>query len=627
MMRSENQRKTMGSNIRPGLLLGVVICVLLVLASLTIYWQTRHYPFINYDDNLYVTENFHIQKGVSLENLKWAIHATHAFNWHPLTWLSHMVDIEIYGLGAGGHHMTNVLFHMANTLLLFVLLKGMTCGLWPSVFVAALFALHPLHVESVVWISERKDVLSTFFGLLTLISYMRYTQHRSRAGYGLALLFFILGLMAKPMLVTLPFVMLLLDYWPLGRVKFSSTFRPKPADQNSSVFSLVSEKLPFFMLTAASCVVTYYAQQNGGAVMPFDIMPLGLRISNAVISYIAYMGKMFWPVRLAVIYPYPDAYAVWKVAAAVALLLGIFILVIMQIRRRPYLAVGWFWYFGTLVPVIGLLQVGIQAFADRYTYVPLVGLFIMIAWGIAEIVDRWRLKPALVAPVAIILTLVLITASRSQVYHWANDITLYSHALKITEKNFKAHNNLAAALSERGRHEEALFHMTTAVELSSHNPSSINNLGYIQMQQGRYEEAIINFRRALDLNPNYLKAHQNLAMALIQTDKIDEAVNHYRILLDIAPDSKDVLNDLANAMVKQRRITEALSYYSKALDLDPNDAEIHNNFGVAWIHMGRFEKAVDHFRRALQLNQGYIDARENLKKALKLQQGFNKRNI
>jgi tetratricopeptide (TPR) repeat protein len=421
--------------------------------------------------------------------------------------------------------------------------------------------------------------------------------------------------------------MLLLDYWPLGRIKFCSTFRLKPADQISSVFSLVSEKLPFFMLTAASCVVTYYAQQNGGAVMPFDIMPLGLRISNAVISYIAYMGKMFWPIRLSVIYPYPDAYAVWKVAAAAALLLGIFILVIMQIRQRPYLVVGWLWYFGTLVPVIGLFQVGIQAYADRYTYLPLVGLFIMIAWGFAEIVGRWRLKAVLLAPVATILTLVLITTSRTQIDHWANDISLYSHALKITEKNFKAHNNLASALSERGRHEEALFHMTAAVKLSSHNPISINNLGYVQMQQGLYEEAIINFKRAIDLKPNYLKAHQNLAMTLIRTDKIDEAVYHYKIALDIAPDSKDVLNDLANLMVKQRRITEALAYYSKALDLDPDDAEIHNNCGVAWSYMGKFGKAADHFRKALQLNQGYVDARENLKKALKLQQGFKKRDI
>ena len=618
MINLESTDKKIGMKNRPRLRIDVVICVFLVLATLIVYRGIQHYAFTNYDDNLYVTENLHIQKGFSSENLKWAIHATHSFNWHPLTWLSHTLDVELYGLDAGGHHLTNVLFHMVNAVLLFVLLKGMTGALWPSAFVAALFALHPLHVESVAWISERKDVLSTFFGLLTLISYKQYTQQRSRAGYMLALLFFILGLMAKPMLVTLPFVLLLLDYWPLGRMKFYSTFRLESSGKASRIFSLLLEKIPFFILTAASCVVTYYAQQSGGAVKTFDMLPMALRISNAMVSYVAYMGKMFWPARLAIFYPYPDSYAVWKMLAAAALLLGIFILVIIQIRRRPYLAVGWLWYFGTLVPVIGLVQVGNQALADRYTYVPLIGLFIMIAWGGAEIVGRWRLKPVFVALAAGSLLAALMVTSRIQVGHWANDITLYSHALKTTEENAKVHNNLAVALMDRGRYDEALYHMTAVVNLDPGNPISINNLGCLQMRQGLYEEAMRNFGRALDLYPSYWKPHQNLATALMRTGKTDEAIAHYQLALDLSPDNSEILNDLANAMVGQGRTSEALSFYSKALHLAPDDPEIHNNFGVAMIHMGRYENAIKHFRMALQLNPGYADARQNLNKALKL---------
>ena len=602
---------------RPRFRLDVIICVFLVLATLIVYRGIQHYTFINYDDPSYVTENLHIKTGLSSENLQWAIRATHSFNWHPLTWLSHMLDVELYGLDAGGHHLTNVLFHIANTLLLFILLKGMTGALWPSAFAAALFALHPLHVESVAWVSERKDVLSTFFGLLTLISYKQYARQRSRAGYMLALLFFILGLMSKPMLVTLPFVMLLLDYWPLGRVQFEDGLRLRPAGQTPSVFSLLLEKAPFFILTAASCVVTYYAQQSGGAVQTIGRLPLALRIENAIISYVAYIGKMFWPTRLAVFYPYPEAAAVWKVVAAAAVLAGVFILVVLQIRRRPYGAVGWLWYVGTLVPVIGLVQVGSQAMADRYTYVPMIGLFIILAWGAAEIVGRWRLKPVWVAPAAGLLLLALMLTSRAQVGHWANSVTLYTHALEVTENNATAHNNLALALTDREKYPEALQHISAAVNLTPGNPSSFNNLGYVQMKQGRYEEAIRNFEQALVLYPGYWKAHQNLATVYLQSGKIDMAVSHYQAALAIAPDNKNVLNDFANVLVMQNRAREALPYYETALGQDPYDSEIHNNYGVALFHLGQLEKAADHFRKALQLDPGYAEAGENLARALK----------
>ncbi len=364
----------------------IAICLLFILLIIAIYWQVGRFDFINYDDIGYITGNDHVKSGLTLKGLIWAFQTTGFSNWHPLTWLSFMLDIELYGLNAGGHHLTSVLFHIANTLLLFLLLRRMTAALWPCAFVAALFALHPLHVESVAWISERKDVLSTFFGLLALISYVRYTERLGRLWYLSALLFFIFGLMAKPMLVTLPFVLLLLDYWPLGRIKFNSALVFSHPIKLARFFLCCLKKYRFSYLQRLPVCVTYYAQQSGGSLMPSDMFPLGSRIANAVVSYVAYIGKMFWPAQLAVFYPYPDSFAVWQVAAAAAVLVAIFIWVTVQIRKRPYLAVGWLWYFGTLVPVIGLVQVGGQAMADRYTYVPLIGLFIMIAWGGAELV-------------------------------------------------------------------------------------------------------------------------------------------------------------------------------------------------------------------------------------------------
>ena len=384
MYFNNNVKKTL-FNVR----LGIWICFSLVISILCIYWQVRHFSFVNYDDPQYVTANYAVQAGLAFENIRWAFTAVHANNWHPLTWLSHMLDCQIYGLDPGRHHLTNVLFHILNTLLLFLVFKKMTGALWKSAFVAALFALHPLHVESVVWVAERKDVLSTFFFMLTLWSYTRYVERTNLYNYLMVLLFFMLGLMTKPMLVTLPFVFLLLDYWPLQRFCFGSS---DSNGQRSFYWGLVWEKMPLFILSSASSVVTYLVQKSSGAVNSLAAIPFHVRIANALLSYVSYIEKMLWPEHLAVLYPYPNVILPWKIVCAGLLLMMISVFIFRRLRSKPYLAVGWLWYLGTLVPVIGIVQVGAQAMADRYTYVPLIGIFFIAAWGGADLVTKWRFR-------------------------------------------------------------------------------------------------------------------------------------------------------------------------------------------------------------------------------------------
>jgi tetratricopeptide (TPR) repeat protein len=583
------------------------ICLILTTLILAVYSQLIHYDFVSLDDKMYVTSNRHVKSGINPEGFLWSFRTTDCSNWHPLTWLSHMLDIELYGLDAGGHHLTNVLFHIANALLVFVLLKGMTGAFWPSAFAAAFFALHPLHVESVAWISERKDVLSTFFGLLTLISYMRYTQQSSRSGYMLALLFFMFGLMAKPMLVTLPFVLLLLDYWPLGRIKFSSTFRIQSSGQSVTVFSLLSEKIPFFLFTAASCIATYYAQQSGGAVKTFSMFPLGLRISNAVVSYVAYMGKMFWPAQLSIFYPYPDAYAVWKIAAAAAVLMGIFILVIMQIKRRPYLAVGWLWYFGTLVPVIGLVQAGDQSLADRYTYIPLIGLFILIAWGAADIFDRWRVRRIFAVVTAVILILALSAVSHIQVSHWENNITLFSHAVKVTRNNYLAHLSLGKALHDAGRDRQAQQHYADALQINPNSTHAHVNIGSGLLAQGKISEAMDHFNQALGLNPDFAEAHNNLGLALVRIGKIENSIPHFRRALKINPEFTNAMINLNVATAINDKINSAVQRMRSSLRINAPRAD----FDLKMVELSNRKRdvfsAIEKYRTALSKQPGFSE--------------------
>ncbi len=581
-------------NTRPELL----ICLLLVAAILVVYWQIRNHEFVSYDDGLYVTENPYVRAGLTPESISWAFTATHSSNWHPVTWLSHMLDIELYGMNSGQHLMTNMLFHIANTLLLFSVLRRMTGGseargqrsedpltssLTSCGFVAALFALHPLHVESVAWVAERKDVLSTFFMMLTMQSYIRYAKQPGIGTYLPVFLFFALGLMAKPMLVTLPFVMLLLDYWPLHRFyKNSDIHESGDSGINSSIpqflnLSIFYEKIPFFALTAASCVITFLVQKSGGSVGALDILPLDVRIANALVSYICYIGKMIWPLHLAVLYPHPRIIPAWQIAGACLILVSVSLLVVRNMRQRPCLAVGWFWYIGTLVPAIGLVQVGRQAMADRYTYIPLIGLFIMVAWGIPEILSGWRYRNRLLTPFAVVILLALTTISWKQAQYWKNSITLYEHTLCVTTDNDTIHYNMGNALSARGKYDKAIWH----------------------------------YAEALRLFPDAEK-YNNLGLALFRKGNIDEAVKCYAEALKIYPDSDEAHNNLGNAFAARGKLDKSVFHYSRALQISPENANVHNNLGLALIQKGDIDGAVTHFQEALRIKSDYKEAYNNL---------------
>ncbi len=494
----------------------IFVSLLLVFATIAIYSQVVNFDFVNYDDDDYIYKNSYVQKVLTLESIKWAFTTNHASNWHPLTWLSHMLDIQLYGMDSGKHHLTNLIFHIANTLLLFFLFKQMTGKLWQSSFVAALFALHPLHVESVAWLSERKDVLSTFFWMLTMLSYVRYTGKPGIITYLPVLFFFIIGLMAKPMLVTLPFVLLLLDYYPLRRLRFTDD--KKIIIKKSSIshfslltshFSLLSEKIPLLIFAAISSVITLLAQQSGGAVRSLYEQPLTYRITNAMISYVGYIEKMIIPHDLAIFYP-PCIFSWWQIAGASLLLLAVSFFVIKRIKDYPYLFTGWFWYIGTLVPVIGFVKAGSQAMADRYTYIPLIGLFMMIAWGIPELIERWRIRKTIFNTVVTAYILILSVTAWMQVQYWKNSITLFSHALEVTENNILVQTNLGLALIEQGRTDEGIIHYLKALQLEPDNAKIHNNLGVALFQKGRIKEAIAHFQKALETNPNDADAKQNL---------------------------------------------------------------------------------------------------------------------
>ena len=592
------------------------ICLFLIVAISAVFWQVRNHEFLNYDDKAYVTENSHVRAGLTLKGIIWAFTTTDADNWHPLTWLSHMLDYQLYGLNPAGHHLTSLLFHIVNTLLLFLVFKRMTGALWGSGFIAALFALHPLHVESVAWVAERKDVLSTFFWILTIWTYVRYTEQPRLNRYMLVLLSFALGLMAKPMLVTLPFVLLLVDYWPLGRLQFGprsgrhrlNTSRSKgTSDQRSFALRLVLEKVPLFVLAAVSSFLTFFVQRSGGAVAPLELVPLENRVANALVSYVSYIGKMIWPHRLAVFYPYPDTFPIWHVAGAGLLLGAVSFLAILGARRRPYLMVGWLWYLGTLVPVIGLVQVGLQAMADRYTYVPFIGLFIMVAMGVPDILSGWRYRGIVMAISGGLLLAIFMAITWLQVQYWQNGVTLFEHALEVTPNNPLSQSSLGAALADQGKTQEAIAHYTEALRIKPYNAEVHNNLGAALIQQGKIQEAIIHYTEALRINPEYVEAHYNLGNALARQGNTQEAIVHYTEVLRIKPDDADAHNNLGNALSEQGKIEEAIAHYTEALRIVPHDVMVHNNLGNALARQGNIREAIVHYTEALWINPDFAE--------------------
>jgi len=600
-----------------------LIYLLLVLTTVTVFWQVRNHEFINLDDSKYVTENRHVQNGLTLDSMIWAFTTTQVANWHPLTWLSHMLDCQLYGLNPKGHHLTNVFLHLLNTLLLFFILQRMTGALWRSGLVAAFFALHPLHVESVAWVAERKDVLSTLFWLLTMWGYIWYVERPRLTRYLLTLLAFTLGLMTKPMLVTMPCVLLLLDYWPLKRFQLSQPGGDTPAttgifkEQGVPFLRLLLEKTPFFALAAASSIVTFLAQRSGGAVSALDVYPVKIRIANALVSYVSYIGQMVWPRGLAVFYPHPGTHLPgWHAVGAGLLLACISIAVIRAARRHPYLAVGWLWYLGTLVPVIGLVQVGAQAMADRYTYVPLIGLFVIIAWSIPDLLAGNHYRKIVLSMAVGTVLLALTVCSWLQVQHWKNNLTLFKHALKVTAKNYVAHDSLGNALAQQGKVEEAIDHYYEALKIKPNLVNLHNNLGVALLEQRKVKEAMSHYDIALRLNADYAETYNNFGVAWFTVGEFDKAIAHYHEALRLDPAYGKAHNNMGNALVEHGRFEEAILHYSKALETKVHYPEAHNNLGVALAQQGKLNEAIVQFKEALRLKPDYTQARANLDLAL-----------
>jgi hypothetical protein len=521
----------------------ITLALLLLLLTLAVYGEVVTHEFIAYDDDAYVVSNPFVQKGISRATVTWAFTSFHEGNWHPLTWLSHMADVRLFGLNPRGHHAVNLLLHAANSVLLLILFTRMTGALWRSAFVALLFALHPAHVESVAWVAERKDVLSTLFWLLAMLAYVRSVERPGAAGTVLVMLAFSGALMSKPMAVTLPFVLLLMDYWPLGRL----------AGNNRCSFRiLVVEKIPLFFLATVSCALTVLAQSRILAVVPLDALPFPTRLAHAVTAYASYVGKMFWPRNLAVLYPFPATVAPGKVAAAAFLVVTVTAVAIVVRRRIPALPVGWFWFLGTLFPVIGLVQVGQQALADRYTYIPFIGLFLMMAWGIPEAVAGWRQRTWFLAVAGLAVMVSLSVLTRRQVAYWRDSVTLFEHTLRVTTANSVIQVNLGNVLEARGLHAEAVSHYREALRTRPGFAEAHYNLANALFAQQNASEAVMHYREAVRLKPGYGQAHANMGVALQSLGRIPEAMEQYRTALRINPDDFRARSNLDACLLQQK---------------------------------------------------------------------------
>jgi tetratricopeptide (TPR) repeat protein len=612
----------------------VFICLWLALVTLLVYEPVFHAQFIGYDDPDYVSANPHVLSGITLANLRWAFVTNHAGNWQPLTWISLMLNSQYFGPRAGAFHAVNLLLHVANTLLLFLWLYGATGAKWRGALVAALFALHPLHVESVAWITQRRDMLSTLFWMLALLVYTDYAKTSRISHYFFALALFGIGLMAKPMLVSLPFVLLLLDYWPLGRFAERRTFRP------------LIEKLPFLAFSIASSVITLFAHQRVHAMMPLDMAPIFVRAQNATLAYIAYIGKLFRPAGLAVIYPYNLHPSPIHALVSLAALMIVSVAVISTRRSKPYLFTGWLWFLVTLAPVIGIIQVGPQAMADRWTYISFIGLFIILAWGGSDALNRLRI-PSFAQAIGASIALVLCAGlTRAQLQYWHDGIALFQHAMNVTVPNGTAEAQLGFELAQQGQDDEAIAHYKAALQSHPRADGTWNNLGASLAATGKLEEAIDAFQNALKLDPSMSDAHGNLALALARSGRLQESLIHFgdaarlepenanvhnvyavmlgaagrtneamqefQIALQLAPDSAATHVNLANLLVKQHARDEAMAHYSEALRLNPAFAEAHYYIASLLLEEGKTEDAAAHYIAALQIKPDYVPAMVSL---------------
>ncbi len=618
-----------------------LICLALVIVTIAAFWQLKDSGFVNFDDQLYVYENTYIQSGINTDSIKLAFSsdlAKHSGHWHPLTWLSLMLDHSLFGLNPTGYHLVNLLFHVLNTVFLFLVLRRMTGALWPSAFVAALFAIHPLHVESVAWVVERKDVLSTFFWMLTMGAYSYYVEQKTVQRYAFVLLFFILGLMSKPMLVTLPFVLLLLDFWPLQRfsearptsripvagikpedsgkkkksgkkaaekaaaaVKPAQVTKPAVSEFKWSLLSpLLLEKVPLFALAILSSIVTYLAAHSAGAVHS-NAIPLFVRIGNAFISYGAYIVKMMVPVNLAVLYPYPESVILWQVFGALLLMMAVTVTVIWRMKQSLYLATGWFWYLGTLVPVIGIVQAGPQAMADRYTYVSLIGLFIMIAWGIAEVSQKWKYRKEALRAASAVCILCFSILTWKQVGYWNDSLSLFNHALNVTANNYRVYNMRGTTYADLGNYQQAIEDYSRAIRIEPGYSEAYYNRGKDYAHLGNYQQAIEDYSTAVKLKPGYAMAYNNRGNAYFDLGNHREAIADYGRAIEIKPDYPDAYFNRGNTYVHLGNYQEAIKDYSRAIEIKSDHAGAYKNRGIAYMKSGNNNLAMNDLKTAAKL--------------------------
>lgn len=572
----------------------------LLLVVLCAYIQVHSFDFVKYDDDEFVANNVHLRGGFTLDALRWAFTSLYAANWFPLTWISYLLGYQFYGLDPGWHHLTNVLLHILSTLLLYGIFKRMTGARWRSAFVAFAFALHPLHVEPVAWVAERKEVLSGLFWFLTIASYLRYTKRPTIYTYLLVIVMFCGGLMSKPMIVTLPLVLFLLDIWPLRRL------------EAIPIRHLIVEKLPLLALSAGASAITFVAQQRGGAVSSLEIIPLALRLQNALISYLIYAVKFLWPTNVSIIYPLRADFPVWQVAGAALILLIVTTLAVLEARRRPYITVGWLWFLGTLVPVIGIIQVGIQSRADRYTYIPSIGLSIVAAWGLAEISDRskWA-KPAVMA-ISIAACSAWFTMTFIDLGYWRNSIAIFQHAIDATGDNWTAQNGLAQGLLSGGRVDDAIPHLEESLRLNPNVAESHVILGEAFSRSDRLDEAEAQFRHAVRLRPDNADAQEGLGMVLTDKGRFQEARAHLLEALRLRPDDPDSHYNLGRLYGLSGHADQAITQFAEAVRLKPNDAAAHYNLATALAVAGRVDEACGEFRAAMRLRRDYTEAHLSL---------------
>ena len=556
-----------------GLWPAILAAVLLTGLVIPVFWQVGNFGFVNLDDSEYVYRNQWVLKGLTLEGISWAFTGFRVWNWHPLTLLSHMLDVQFFGANPGPHHLISLLFHLVNTLVLFGFLRSATGATWRSAAVAALFAVHPLHVESVAWVSARKDVLSTLFLLLTLWSYIAYVRTRRPRTYAAALVFFAVGLLSKPMVVTVPFILFLLDWWPLGRLGGVGSQRSR----TETLLRLGAEKLPFFALAVAVSIITYLAQASGGGASAFAPFPFWPRVANAIVSYVVYLWKMVWPTSLAAFYPHPATIRpdvlLWPLAGAALILAAVSAWAFRERTKRPYIAWGWLWYLGTLVPVIGLVQVGGQAMADRYTYVPLIGCFVAVVWGLSGQAERWRVPPWAAATVGGAVIVTLAAVAWKQAGYWRDSVTLHERALTVTDRNWKAWQGLCDAKLDLGRYDEAVPACLEAIRILPTFPEAWQTLGVVYARKGEPGTAIPYFRRALELRPDYFNALLNLGSAMGNLGDYHQAISYFREALRLRPDHTDAWAYLGLALLRTGERPGASAAYERLRRLDPARAE------------------------------------------------------